>query len=274
MNCTIFIDENEIKIIKEFATKFGKAEKTLSNFGSYGKEITRNEVKQYINTVNGKIGESAFKKFSQISFNEEIEIDFEIWEGHDNCDGGQDIKLIGGIPAPAIVDIKQSKHIAQWLAVEKHKIDGTVSSADAFILITTKNECKFNDKTEQIEWPREVECHIEGFAFKEDFYDQENIPFFKFCEGEQLYSNIFIEKTLSHLDYIFSSHNLQKALCFTKENWDCTNKIYMNVTLDAKVNIGLPKFLLRKSESDFINFFKYLHGKKSHYERLQIVAKK
>lgn len=274
LNSNIIINQDGISSIKDFAIQFSKAGKTLSNFGTFGPNITRDEIEQFVNTVNGKIGELAFKEFANKEFNEQIDIDLEVWDGHSNCDGGQDIKTIEGKAPSAIVDIKQSKRKSQWLAVEQHKIDGSISSADVFILVTTENECSFTENTQQIEWPSEVSCLIEGFAFREDFFDREKNPFFKFFQGNRLYRKNFVVHTLSLLDYTFLSSDLQSAIAATKRKFGYDNeKIFLAGELDAHTNIALPKFLLRKSKNDFLNLFIYLHGKESRYKRMQIVAK-
>lgn len=273
MNNEVNLDEEELTQIIDFGKNFSNAGKTLSNFGAFGENITRNEIKQFINTINGKIGEFAFKKFAHREFQEEIEIDLEVWDGYANVDGGQDIKLINGKTPPVNVDIKQSKHFAQWLAVEKHKIDGRTSAADVFILVLTEEECKYDYKSQKAIFPTKLKCIVQGFAFIEDFFDADKKPFFEFLQKEKLYSEVFVKKVLSKMESDFFQYDLKKTIEDTKRDWDININMYLNVELDAASNICIPKYLLRNSENDFLNLFKYLHEENSIYERKQIVAK-
>lgn len=275
MNFEVILSSDDIADIKKFGEKFNKAGKTYSNFGSFGDGVTRENHKQFINTINGKLGELAFKFFLKREFKIDIEIDLDVWDGSTNCDGGQDIKEINGKVPNAIVDIKQSKSNSVWLAVEKHKIDGSVSKPDAFIFVTTAQECSFEYKTGHVFLPETITCIIEGFAFREDFYDKFNKPFFKFCRNEALYTWIFVENVLKNVYNSCSADILSNALHYTKKTWDCEKAdIYMKVNLDARMNIALPKHILRRSKKEFDDFISLLKENKDQIQRNQIVGKK
>lgn len=276
MNLEVVLDSNHIADIKKFGEKFAKAGKTYSNFGSFGPEITRDEKKQFVNTINGKIGELAVKIFFKREFGVDLDIDLDVWEGYTNCDGGQDIKTIDGKASKAIVDIKQSKAKSVWLAVEKHKIDGIVSEPDAFVFVTTKYKMECYMEKEAVVLPSHVKCSIEGFAYREDFYDKQNQPFFRYCRNEALLTWEFVEKTLENMSAEPTSDKLSNALHALKKQWDCKQQydIYMKVNLDAKINIALPKQLLRKSKEEFEDFLFFLRNKEFQHRRDQIVRKK
>lgn len=275
MSLEVVLDSNHIADIKKFGEKFTKAGKTYSNFGSFGPDITRKESDQFANTINGKIGELAFKIFCEREFKINLEIDLEVWDGFTNCDGGQDIKTINGETPRAIVDIKQSKDRSVWLAVEKHKIDGSISKADAFVFVTTLQQCRFDPDIKKAVLPDSVKCSIEGFAYREDFYDKFNEPFFKYCKNEAFYTWNFVKKALENVHPELTSDRLSNSLYALKKKWDCQNDdIYMKVNLDAKTNIALPKYLLRKSKEEFEDFLFFLRDKEFQHRRDQIVRKK
>jgi hypothetical protein len=265
-NRHIVLSQNEIQKCKSFAEKFAsaKAEKSGLDFGSIT-HMSRDLVDKTADTMTGKLTEVAFSRFCKLK-GFEIEIDFDIYEGRLNIDNGQDIVSFQGKKNNIKCDIKGAKHIAQWLLVEQHKINEKLIYSDLYIFVkltlpqgVEKNLNLFNQN--------KIESEIVGYAFKEDFFDSENTPWFHYKEGQSPLTGYFakqiINNTLRNIGEIniLKKHDLIKSYKMIKGNVD-PSRHFLKMKQKAAHNYGLPIDYLRSSETEFDFLFDLLSNQR------------
>lgn len=97
------------------------------DFGN--KKMPRKVADRVADCFQGKLGEIAFSKFAN-KLGLTTEVDFSIYEGKNNTDGGSDIIFNFGTDAK--IDVKAVKPGSQWLLVEEPK-----SHADVYVCVRT-----------------------------------------------------------------------------------------------------------------------------------------
>jgi hypothetical protein len=262
----ITLTKEEIQKCKSFAEKFAsvKAEKSGLDFGSIT-HMSRDLIDKTADTMTGKLTEVAFSRFCKLK-GFEIEIDFDIYEGRLNIDNGQDIVSFQGKKNNIKCDIKGAKHIAQWLLVEQHKINEKLIYSDLYIFVkltlpqgVEKNLSLFDQN--------KIESEIAGYAFKEDFFDSENTPWFHYKEGRSPLTGYFAKQIINNAlgdigeTKILKKNDLIKSYKIIKGNVDPTRH-FLKMKQKAAHNYGLPIDYLRSSETEFDFLFDLLSNQK------------
>ena len=262
----IMLTKKEIQKCKSFAEKFAnaKAKKSGLDFGSIT-HMSRDLVDKTADTMTGKLTEVAFSRFCKLK-GFEIEIDFDIYEGRLNIDNGQDIVSFQGKKNNIKCDIKGAKNIAQWLLVEQHKINEKLIYSDLYIFVkltlpqgVEKNLNLFDQN--------KIESEIIGYAFKEDFFDSENTPWFHYKEGHSPLTGYFAKQIINNAlrsigeINILKKHDLIKSYKMIRGNVD-KNRHFLKMRQKATHNYGLPIDYLRSSDAEFNFLFDLLFNQK------------
>lgn len=100
------------------------------SFGEKGENRSNKEM--YDNTLQGKLGEVAFKKYIDITEFTGGELDFEVYP-RGQWDDGVDMRI-----NDLTIDIKSVKHISKWFLLEVNKVSSVNSQV---FVITSVRDC-------------------------------------------------------------------------------------------------------------------------------------
>ena len=258
----ITLNKEDIQKCRSFAEKFAsfEAEKSDLDFGSIT-NMSRDLIDKTADIMTGKLAEVAFNKFCELS-EFKIGIDFDIYKGRLNIDNGQDITSFQGKANKIKCDIKGTKHFAQWLLVEEHKINEELIFSDIYIFVklilpqgVEKNLNLFNKK--------KIDSSIVGYAFKEDFFDRNNKPWFHYKEARSPLTGYFAKQIIiKAIESAGTVNNLEKKdliKSFRKLRKGIDSGIhFLKMKQKAANNYGLPVDFLRSSDADFHFLFNLL----------------
>ncbi len=263
----VTIPRESIQQSIRFGVSFASAEyqKSSRDFGSKHVE-KRSNTDKTVDTISGKLGEFAFKDFcNQNGLN--IEIDLSLKRGYREIDDGQDIVRVGGIAPNLKFDIKESKKYAQWLLVESHKLSKEIIFADVYIFVRLDLP-KGIEKNLNLFDLNVVNAEISGYAYKEDFFDAEGNAWFDYKEGSRLLKQKVATKFFLADDLDFRNYKksfLAKEYNKIKSSGD---DIFINISLKAEQNFGLPIGMLRNTKDDYEELFKVLSNKDVQVEHI------
>ena len=258
-NREVVLNKTEIQQCVSFGKKFSttKANKSSRDFGSKVVDL-RGITDKQADTIAGKLGEYAFMKFCG-AYGLSIEIDFSVVNGYKNIDDGQDISLVNGHMIQTKFDIKESKKYSQWLIVESHKIDKNLLLADVYISVKVDLPTNIESNLEAFN-KDSITAEIAGYAFKDDFFDLTNIPWFRYKAGmsplkpqfvEQIYNNAIKNidnlESLTKSDMVLSYQEIKEKLA--------KNDKFLNMSQKADLNFALPVYKLRNTDDDIKQLF-------------------
>lgn len=123
----IYINKFEYDSCVNFAVNSIGNQRELS-FGQKGE--SRGEKEMYENTLQGKLGEIAFKKFLDISELKGMSLDFEVYP-KGQWDNGVDI-CVNKIN----IDVKSVKSISKWFLLEVNKTE--LITSDVFVITSLR----------------------------------------------------------------------------------------------------------------------------------------
>ena len=150
--------------------------------------------------------------------------------------------------------------------VESHKLDAKLIIADIYILVKL-NLPKGIEQNLYLFDKNKIETEISGFAFKEDFFDVDMVPWFHYKAGASPFKRKFVDRIINH-----SYKGLDNKMALKKS--DLANsyieivkstqehEIFLNMVQKAPHNFGLPIDYLRKSDAEFSRLFKLLKEQK------------
>jgi len=266
---------NKVTICKEYiqkSIKFGHSfasseyQKSSKDFGSKLVQA-RESTDKIADTISGKLGEFAFKEFCRQN-GLDIEIDLSLKKGYREIDDGQDILTVNGKVPKLKFDIKESKKYAQWLLVESHKISEEVILADVYIFVRLDlpKNIEHDLKLFDVET---INAEITGFVYKEDFFDMDNEPWFNYKAGskllkEKIATGLFQTKELTYGNYkkeFIVTEFIEKKLIKNDDT-------FLNISLKAENNFGLPIGMLRNKKSDYDELFSLLLNESVYSENI------
>lgn len=134
-NIPIYINKFEYDSCVNFAKNSIGNQREIS-FGQKGE--VRSETEMYNNTLQGKLGEIAFKKFIDLSEFNSVDLDFQIYP-RGQWDDGVDLYI-----NKLSVDIKSVKSISKWFLLEVNKISSI--NSDVFVITSVdskKDNCTY-----------------------------------------------------------------------------------------------------------------------------------
>jgi hypothetical protein len=256
---------DELIKCKNFAVNFidSQADKSNKDFGN--NKIYREKLDMLVDTTLGKIGEIALSKLLKEHTEFSFEPDFSISKGRLNTDIGQDIDSFsyrGNTYKNEItIDIKTTKHIAQWLLIESHKIN-SIFLPDYFALISINIDKSFENDLDRFEefLTNDTCCEFKGFASKSDFYYSSGEVKWNFKKGKKLLSSNFVkhlERTVKNnytdLNSKDSFRKIYKSEC--DKYREQGKNTHLNVLLKANSNLGIPIYKLNKNIKEFVQIF-------------------
>lgn len=163
------------------------------DFGN--KKMPRNFADRVADCFQGKLGEIAFSKFAN-KLGVTTEVDFSIYEGKSNTDGGSDI--IFKYNTDVKMDVKAVKPGSQWLLVEKPK-----ANADVYVCVRTDLPFDIENNRESLlhylnmgeesgdMFSHGVSCEILGWCSGDVLRDV-GTKCFEFKIGDRLFDTSFL----------------------------------------------------------------------------------
>lgn len=201
--------------------------------------------------LEGKLAEIALQKFlAELGI--QVTIDFHHYRGEKNTDSGD---LQTKTRSLARVDVKGSSFKAQWLLVEDYKffqIETHALVSDAFVMVCfdpTFPSNKTIRKDPRILLGKRFTATVRGWVYATDFYIPTTSEFwFDLPRGSHLFRNQMLPTHRPDRKDDFTQY-LAKRLQWANDNHQSAT---LDVTLDAKLNYGLPILWLRHDWSEFI----------------------
>lgn len=256
MKQNITLEKDHINSAIGFAKAFWEAEKSARDHGSGN--YRESESDKLADTISGKLAEIAFSIFAKREFGISIELDFSITEGKLAIDNGQDIAMINGKIPSLKTDIKGSKNYAKWLLIEQHKVDENLIIADYYVSVSLNLPKDIEMNWHFFEIQNEIKANIDGYLHKNKFFSPSGKPWFKYYQGERLYSIEYIEYAVNRWKPVRKKIELSTML---SEEHIFTGYTRMGGPLKAKHNIGYPKKYLKSTADDFRLLFNTLAEK-------------
>ena len=244
----VTLEQGDIDKAKSFATEFINAErgKSKKDFGSTSVP-ERNKNDMLADTISGKLGEIVFQKFCN-TIGVTIDVDFNISPGYANNDDGQDVLLVNGERPLFKFDIKEAKNYANWLLVESHKMSKDVIEADVYILVLMFAPRNIESNPNFFDGASHIKAHIPGYAYRQDFFGDDNEILFRFKKDKQLARQKSIQNFIDSAQFNNKQYTREAIVKSYLKNKDRIE--FLNIKQKADLNYGLPIFLLRKDRAE------------------------
>jgi len=236
---SITLTQADFEKARVFAESFANARKDEMDFGS---TLHRDKIDVIADNINGKLGEIAFAKLCA-ERGILIDLDFEVRQGRENSDGGNDIPSyeIDGTKYQNTckTDIKTSRSYAKWLLVDKSKF-----GADNYILMTTSLPKDFEQNP--VCPSAGIKITFEGFASDSDFFKADKAKW-QYNKNDRLYDPETLPKGVESRD------DLEELLSYSTRK-----SLEIGGFLKSPCQYGLPK---KNLNPDLDKCIEYMHNR-------------
>jgi hypothetical protein len=256
MEFTVPVDKFDIEKCYQFAKDlYHNDAASAKQFGTAEKRSENDFIADH---VRGKAVEFGFRTFLERNFGISFEVDCNVYHGHLNTDGGNDlgIVLIEGVrhSIPHKIDIKGVRTKAQWLLVEKHKFWAEIYVVGKLTSIPDGEEFERNpERFLDQEWMVTIQGYVQA---SEIVHPKDKLPWFAFQKGDRLYSSRVIRKLRHEKQRLRPSqfrHRLTEVVRSIQANAPNT-AVYIGDVLDCEYNYGYPLSWLRNTADDWQRF--------------------
>lgn len=243
---------NETKEAFDFAEQmYSKDAQSSRDFGS---NLYRKKLDRVVDCAEGKIGELAFKKFLDVNFGLNVDLDFEIYPDKEQVDNGGDIqyvyieseknKELSRVECPIKIDVKSTRFASKWLLVEEAKLGPSIY---VLVKVGFPEDSETTDRLSFLK-SSDIDVEIVGFCSREDLFNSKtNKPWLHYSGGEYLLDPLplFVVAQQMELTYDVLDFNFQLM-----KKMEDTYALGIK-KLSCPSNIAMPVAILDRSNSDW-----------------------
>ncbi len=152
--------------------------------------VVRNDERRIIHCAFGKIAEEAFAEMMYNKFGINFDIDYTIYQGKFNGDGGNDFKSYRQkdgfvVQSNYKIDVKHHLYRPNWLVL----LEKQANHVDSVVMVEIETKKSETYTVDWLENKSHFDCAVSGYATKDMLIGSNGKPSYPFNRGDYLYDH-------------------------------------------------------------------------------------